>query len=124
MAAQRLAIDVIPTGHAVTLMLHGPVEAGTVGALRACLEHLDTGWSTVILDMRGVTFLDSGGVAVLLNASLELDVAFRRMELCHVDDAVQRVLELSGATDVIPIVRPAAALGAWSPGLPHQANAV
>jgi len=123
MDVQRLAIDVIPNGHAVTLMLHGPIEAGTVGGLRACFEHLDTYWSSVILDMRGVTSMDSGGVAVLLDANRELDVAFRRMELCHVADAVQRVLELSGATEFIPIVRPADALGAQGPG-PHQANAV
>jgi anti-anti-sigma factor len=124
MHVRRLDIDVIPNGHAVTLVLHGSIEAGSVGALRACLEHLDTCWSSVILDMRGVTFMDSGGVALLLNASRELDIAFRRMELCHVDDAVQRVLELSGATECIPVVRTAEAVGADLPGLPHEADAV
>jgi anti-anti-sigma factor len=124
MDAQRLAIDVIPDGHAVTLLLHGHMEAGTVGAVRACLEHLDSCWSSVILDMRGVTFIDSSGVAVLLNASRELDVGLRRMELRHVHDAVARVLELSGAAESIPVVPPALAPEAEVQALPAQVDAV
>jgi stage II sporulation protein AA (anti-sigma F factor antagonist) len=69
----------------------------------------------VVLDMGGVTFIDSGGIAVLLEANQAFEVEFRQLELRHVDEQVRRVLELTGATEFVP-VRPGTGVPAASTG--------
>jgi anti-anti-sigma factor len=102
----RLGIDVIPDGHAVTLLLEGEVDQSSVGALRACMNDLDGAWRSVVLDMAGVTFIDSSGVGLLIQATRDFAVAFRLLELRNVPGQVQRVLELSGATEFVPTTAP------------------
>ena len=98
----RLLIDVIPDGHAVTLVLHGEMDQSSVGALRACLYNLDGEWRSVVLEMAGVRFIDSSGVGLLIQATRDFAVDFRGFELRNVQDEVQRVLELSGAAEFMP----------------------
>lgn len=95
-----LVIEVIPDGHVVTVVLNGEMDRASVGALRSCLEGLDS-WRSVVLDLAGVDFIDSSGVALLLQAHEDLGVGFRLLELRHVSEQVQRVIELAGATELM-----------------------
>lgn len=102
----RLLIDVIPDGHVVTLVLNGELDQSSVGALRACLDNLDGGWRSVVLEMVDVAFIDSSGVSLLIQATRDFAVDLRGFELRNVPEQVQRVLELSGATEFIPTATP------------------
>jgi anti-anti-sigma factor len=101
---QALSIEVVPDGRAVTFVLNGEVDRRSVGVLRACLDHLDSHWRTVVLEMGGVTLIDSSGVALLLQAHRAFGVDFRKLELRQVPAHVLRVLELSGAAEFVPLV--------------------
>lgn len=97
-----LAIEVIPEDRQVTLVLTGEMDEASIGALRACLASLDSHWRSVVLDLAGVRFIDTSGIALLLQAHQDLGLDFRLLELRHVHEDVQRVLELTGTTEFIP----------------------
>jgi anti-sigma B factor antagonist len=99
----RLAIEVIPNGHELTLVLHGEMDQNSIGGLRACLDELDSQWRSVVLEMARVSFIDSSGIGLLLEAQSAFGVDLRKLELRHVDEQVRRVLELTGATEFIPV---------------------
>jgi anti-sigma B factor antagonist len=55
---------------AVVLHVEGEVELATAGRLTAVLDHeLVCGQSDIVLDLHDVTFIDCGGVSVLVDAT-------------------------------------------------------
>jgi len=53
----------------------------------------------LIFDLSGLRFIDSAGIAVLLEAAEKVDA----VQLRNPSAAVRRVVELTGLTDVLPI---------------------
>ena len=83
----------------------GEVDIGTVGPIREQLEHVTaSGARHVVLDLRGVTFLDSTG----LHLALEADAASRaqgcEFGLIGGPADVQRVFDLTGARARLPFL--------------------
>lgn len=91
--------------HLVTL--RGELDAFTVPDVRAALAATDAG--DVVLDLRDVTFIDSSGLAMIVEARLRLDGEQRRLVIGPRSDVVQRLLELSGVAarlDLDPTSQP------------------
>ena len=60
---------------------------------------------TLVLDLTGLTFMDSSGLRILLDAWNEAQLADRRLMLVvPTDGLVRRVLQISGCDGVLPIV--------------------
>ena len=83
----------------------GEVDIGTVGQIREQLENVTaSGAKHVVLDLRGVTFLDSTG----LHLALEADAASRAQGwtfgLVGGPADVQRVFDLTGARARLPFL--------------------
>jgi anti-sigma B factor antagonist len=83
----------------------GDVDMDTVGQIRAQLENVTaTGAKHVVLDLRGVTFLDSTG----RHLALEADAASRaqgwKFGLVGGPADVQRVFDLTGARARLPFL--------------------
>jgi len=63
------------------------------------------GATALVLDLTGLTFMDSSGLRILLDAWNESQLADRRLTLVVPKDGlVRRVLEISGCDGVVPIV--------------------
>jgi anti-anti-sigma factor len=103
-----LSIRVVPDGCSLTLYLAGEVDLATVGTLRACLDDIDGGFRSVVLDLAEVTFLDSSGLGTLAQAARGLEPGTRTLLLRGPRSNVQHVLEMSGITRLLPIVPSAA----------------
>ena len=103
MADFLLDIEVRAGGDCVTLALTGELTMGSTEALRACVEELSPTWRCVVLDMAGVTFLDSSGVAALLHANTLLGSQLRRLELHNLPRRVQMVLEITGVLEILTV---------------------
>jgi anti-sigma B factor antagonist len=89
-------ITVEPEGGGVVVRVAGEVDIATSPALRdACLGAVEQG-GDVVLDLAGVTFLDSSGISVLVQARQRLDSLGRRLEIRAASRPVRRVLELAG----------------------------
>jgi stage II sporulation protein AA (anti-sigma F factor antagonist) len=57
---------------------------------------------SVVLDLASLDFCDSAGLAVFVGAHNRLDAVGRRLVVAAPSEAVARVLDLSGVSQVIP----------------------
>jgi anti-anti-sigma factor len=92
-----LSVDTVRAGATVLLGLEGEIDLRTVPLLRTHLaEALSSGRGAVVVDLRGVSFIDSTGLATLLNALRRLTRARRRLLLVAGEGPVTRMLRLTG----------------------------
>ena len=84
------------------LTLAGELDLSSVESLRRAVEQATAGApERLTFDMAGLRFMDSAGIAVLLNAAKQVSsVRLRNPTL-----AVRRVVELTGLSDVLVVER-------------------
>jgi anti-sigma B factor antagonist len=83
----------------------GEIDLSTVGALE---EELRGEWesppTTLVVDLREVTFLDSSGLRLILTLNKEQSDAGRRLVVVEGGRRVARVFELTGAAEELETV--------------------
>lgn len=90
-------------GDVHTIALQGELDLATVAALEQELERVEaTDAATIVLDLSGLTFMDSTGVRLLVTAHSRLRADGSRLSLRRGPAAVQRVMELSGVDELLP----------------------
>ena len=83
----------------------GEVDMGTVGQVREQLEHVTaSGARRVVLDLRGMTFLDSTGLHLVLEADAASRAQGWEFGLIGGPADVQRVFDLTGARARLPFL--------------------
>ena len=83
--------------HAAVVALTGELDAHTVGRLRSLLaEQLLAGPGNLVIDLSGLTFIDSAGLAALIAADKGVRRAGTRMVLAAPGAPVSKVLRLTG----------------------------
>jgi anti-anti-sigma factor len=93
---RALEISVEPSSvRTVVVHLDGELDAISVVHLNECLQTVEPGFTTVILDLKGLTFLDSVGIGCLLRLHQTLDETARLLQLRNVTGQPQRTLEMS-----------------------------
>jgi anti-anti-sigma factor len=84
------------TGRTVVLRLAGEVDLAVEERLRDALDDLlASGGDTLVIDLRGLGYMDSTGVQRLLAAQVAADEAGLRLYV-HMGDAARRILVLCG----------------------------
>ena len=86
------------------LLPKGEVDAVTAPQLgRRLLGLADEGKTSLVVDLSGVTFIDSTGLGVLLNALRTLGSRRGKLVLVCPNDRVRRPFEVTGLIDRMPI---------------------
>jgi anti-sigma B factor antagonist len=102
--SSALPIDVVvdrPADGVVVATVAGEVDMLTAPALRAAvLAELDD-CTVLVIDLSGVSFLGSAGLAVLVEASHEAQRRQVELRLVAAGRSVQRPLEITGLTEVL-----------------------
>jgi anti-anti-sigma factor len=94
--------NVISEGDHVIVAPHGELDMATVGAIEAELMRVRrSGADHVVLDLGGLTFMDSSGLNLVSRWVAESSDGFR-FELEPGPPAVQRVFELAAMTGRLP----------------------
>jgi anti-anti-sigma factor len=63
---ELLTVDVLPDRERIILAPHGELDQFSASLLRETIsETIASGWDDVVLDLRKLTFMDSGGVHLL-----------------------------------------------------------
>nr|WP_243869543.1 STAS domain-containing protein [Amycolatopsis granulosa] len=93
---------------ALVVTVTGEVDAGTIGRLRDGLEAARTGAPVppppaVVLDLTGVGFIGSSGLALLVEVSEECAAAGQELTLVCASRPVLRPLQLTGLDEVFTI---------------------
>ncbi len=92
---------------AVRIQVRGELDMSAAPGLADAIGKVDQS-STVVLDLSGVTFLDSSAIGALVGAGRDLGEAGGRLQIGLRSDVVARVLEITGlaepsdAFDVLP----------------------
>jgi stage II sporulation protein AA (anti-sigma F factor antagonist) len=100
---EPLGVVTTATGGVSVVTVSGEIDHTSVGPLVQALDLGALGTRPhVVIDMRGVTFMDSSGINVLLAARLDLASAGGWLRLAGPQGSVLRTLEIVGADTVIP----------------------
>jgi len=84
----------------VTITVLGELDLASAPKLReACADALQREPDTVRIDMDGLTFLDSSGISVLVEAQKDLQGRGSSLVLHRVGGRTARVLEIAGLDD-------------------------
>jgi anti-anti-sigma factor len=101
--------DVVPERDRVRVALVGELDMATAPQLERTLrESLDAGFDHVVVDLGGLEFIDSTGLAVLLDSHGAAGNGSFRLDVWPGSPAVRRIFELTGALDVLSFVWPLA----------------
>jgi anti-sigma B factor antagonist len=99
-------ITIEPLEDACVMRVTGELDSGTADRLRGTLGAARQDELTTVLDMSGVSFIDSSGLRVLLEAARATDTHDWAWFIVRPSAVVVRLVELSGATRRLPIVEP------------------
>jgi anti-anti-sigma factor len=95
-APLRVRHDIDRSGSA-QVILTGEIDLSNVDSLARALAAAPYASDRVVIDLAGVTFLDSTGIAALVVAQRRAVVAGRRLTVANAQGMVRRVLDLTGA---------------------------
>jgi anti-sigma B factor antagonist len=91
----------------------GEIDVATAPQLRECLHGvIANGQSTVVLDLLGVTFLDSTALGVLVGALKRCRELGGELHVVVADARIMKIFEITGLTKVFPIAEELAAVSA------------
>ena len=119
-----LGIQVRNGGSRWIVQLRGELELASASACRKALDALLYAGADILVDLRGLTFLDSMGLSALVHAHIVGAERGRRVSFIRGDDTVHRVFEITQMdarvewADAVERVLPKAARNA-SPEYPH-----
>ena len=90
--------------------MHGDVDLATVGSLRAELTAALERASKVVLDLREVSFMDTQGLAAVIEAEQSSTASGTRFVVVRAPETVHRLFDMIGLTERLTVVDdPAAA---------------
>ena len=84
-----------PSG-SVRMILTGEIDISSVDMLARDLATLAYATDNIVIDLAGVTFLDSTGVAALVLAHRRVAAIGRRLAVINARGVVRRVLDITG----------------------------
>jgi anti-anti-sigma factor len=113
----QLAIEVVVSYQLHTIVLAGEMDMAGVPELTAVISGIcANGQSTVVIDLRELTFIDSSGLQALMNAQQDCGACGHELRIVPGPDNVQRLFELTGLSDTLPFTDGAAPVtGAIAP---------
>jgi anti-sigma B factor antagonist len=101
MVSGPLNIELHPEGEHLEVVLTGEVDVSSCEALHDCLAQGAASYDEVVLDLAGVTFMDSTGVAEIIRTAQHLEPDGRTFRLRNPHPHVLRLLEVTGLTQLL-----------------------
>jgi anti-sigma B factor antagonist len=86
------------------LTVNGELDIVTAPALREELaRHIDAGSLRIVVDLRGVDFLDSTALGVMVGAHKRLVAEGQRLAVVCTHESILRVLEITGLAGIFAV---------------------
>jgi len=100
---EPFSCSVTPERDHVVVAPRGELDMATVGALEQELKSVrEAGHPAIVLDLRGLSFMDSSGLHLVVRWAAEASRDGFVFELEPGSPVVQRIFELSALTDELP----------------------
>jgi anti-anti-sigma factor len=95
--------EVRPQGEELWIVVEGEFELDSAETVSTTLgEHIDHDYRSVVLDLGGVTFMDSSGLRVAIEASKAATGRGLGFAMVPGPPAVQRIFAITGTSDMFP----------------------
>ena len=91
-------------GTALTVALEGRLDTNTAPEFQAEVEPMLGGINELTLDCKALDYISSAGLRVLLTFEQELEGQGKTMQLCHVNDIIRDVFDVTGFLEILNIV--------------------
>lgn len=91
-------------GTALTVILEGRLDTNTAPEFQAEVEPMLGGINELTLDCKALDYISSAGLRVLLTFEQELEGQGKTMQLCHVNDIIRDVFDVTGFLEILNIV--------------------
>jgi anti-anti-sigma factor len=98
-----LRIDVAHLDGEAVLAIHGEVDMACADQLRAAIAEGHAGSAVVVLDLAGVSFMDSSGLNVLIRESMSEGVSNGQLRLRNPPPHVVNLFAVTGVDRVLTI---------------------
>lgn len=99
-----LNIEKKQAGTALTVKMEGRLDTNTAPVFQSEVEPMLESVSSLMLDFEKVDYVSSAGLRVLLTFEQEMEEKNKTMELCHVNDIIHDVFDVTGFLDILKIV--------------------
>ena len=86
----------------LTLTIEGRIDTTTAPSLETVINSMDSNVKELVLDMKGVEYISSAGLRILLAAQKKMNKV-GSLKLTGVCDAVMEVFEMTGFADILEI---------------------
>lgn len=83
-------------------IFEGRLDTQTAPQMEAALEELDSGCTELILDFKGLEYISSAGLRVVLKAQKRMNTQ-GAMKLQNVNETVMEVFDMTGFLDFLTI---------------------
>ena len=101
---EAFQVDARPDRGRVIVAPHGELDLATVDRLRESVDGLvASGFGLVVLDLRGLSFMDSTGLSFIVEQARRDDAT---VEVIDGTPAVARLFDLTGLRGELPFVQP------------------
>ncbi|MBO5569797.1 MAG: STAS domain-containing protein [Clostridia bacterium] len=90
-------------GSALTVSLEGRLDTNTAPVFQSEVGPLLADIDSLTLDFEKVDYVSSAGLRVLLAFQQEMEENNKTMELCHVNDIIRDVFDVTGFLDILTI---------------------
>lgn len=97
-------VEITSDERATVLTVTGELDLATSPALETQLERASSGPDLVILDLRGVSFMDSTGLSLLVKAQRRAQESHRQLAVVRGGAQVQRLLTLTGVAERLTLI--------------------
>ena len=94
------AVHVAPTAeHGTDVTIYGELDLATVDQVRSAFNRAIAARGPVVVDLRACGFIDSRGIAAVIEIALRLREQGRPLVLRGVKPRVERTFKIAGLTD-------------------------
>jgi anti-anti-sigma factor len=101
-ASAGFAASVTVTGEVATILVRGDADLAARADFATALDQaLESDAPTIVLDARGLSYLESACLRALLHARMNANEQGRRFVVRGVQGIVRRVLDVAGVTDLL-----------------------
>ncbi len=104
MTGEPLSITSQRDGSAHRVTAVGELDLATVETLQRVLLEIDDGAETIVLDLSGLSFIDSTGLRLVLDLNERYGGEADRLRVIAGSPAVERLLDIVGLRDQLPLI--------------------
>jgi anti-anti-sigma factor len=103
---EPLSISYVRDGDTHRVRAVGELDIATVEILEKAVLDVEDGARVIVLDLSGLSFIDSTGLRLMINLTERYAAEANRLQVIAGSPAVERLLDIAGLRDRLPLITP------------------